>query len=120
MAINEPIQEVTLRLKKETTSKNTKLKRIVIQNQETGFYSAVFPIEIDAESITYILDAEDNKIDIYEHQELGNMSLEPTEIYGLWTTAITLADGTPTTLGDLLAAKIDEIILARITVPPPA
>lgn len=116
MAINEPIKEVTLRLKKEITSKNTKLKRNVVQNPSTGFWEAQFPIEIDIEAITYELDASDNKIDIYDRQELGNVSLEPLEIYNLWTTPITLEGGTSTTLGDLLALKIDEIIAGRLNV----
>lgn len=114
MAINEPIKEISLRLKKEITSKNTKLKRIVSKNEATGYYEPQYPIEIDIEAITYELDANDNKIDIYEYQELGNVSLSGEEILSLWMEPITLADGTATVLGEVLATKIDQIIQAKI------
>lgn len=119
MAIVDPIQEVTLRLKKETTSRETRLRRFVQRNAETGFIEAQFPIEIDVEAITYELDALDNKTDIYDTQNLGSIFLEPGEIFALWTTQVTLADTTVTTLGDLLSARIDEIIAARFAPPTP-
>lgn len=114
MSINEPIQEVTLRLKREVTSRNTKLMRTVSQDQETGFYTAQYPIEIDIEAITYELDAQDNKTGIYDHQFLGNVSLTAEEIGALWATQLTLDDGTVTVLGLLLADRIDQIIAAKL------
>lgn len=114
MAINDPIQTVTLRLKREVTSRNTKLMRTIVQDASTGYYTAQYPIEIDIEAVTYELDANDNKIDIYDHQFLGNVSLTAEEIGALWLTPVTLQDGTATVLGELLAAKIDQLIAVKL------
>ena len=114
MAINGPVEEIALRLKKETTSKETKLKRIVVQDSETGFYKALFPVEIDIESITYVLDADNNKIGVYEQQPLGNESLTEAEIISLWSEPIALVDSTTTTIGEWISNKIDSIIAAKL------
>lgn len=119
MSLDEPIKEVTLRLKKETTARETKLKRFVEKNPETGFIEAKYPIEIDMESITYELDANDNKVDIYEIQLHGNISLEPAEIMSLWTEPIILSNGTTAMLGNVIADKIDAIIANRLNPPTP-
>lgn len=118
MALNDPIKEITLRLKRETTSKVTKLMRMVERDPETGQLVVRFPIDIEAEAITYELDASDVKTDIYEIEQLGRFSLSDAEVMNLWTELVTLSDGSTKMLGNVLADKIDEILALHFPTPP--
>ena len=114
MAITKPTQTLTLSIKEEITSRDTHLMRIVQKNEQTGFYESQFPIRIFAESITYELDAEGNRIDIYDRRDLGSFDLTAEDIGALWMEPITLQDGTVTVLGELLATKLDQVIGQRV------
>ena len=113
----QPIREVTVRLSEEITSRDTRLMRLMTRNAQTGFLEPQYPIQITAESNTYELDANDNKLDLYDHRELGTISLTAPEIYALWTELVTLKDGTTHMLGNVLADKIDAILDARYNIP---
>lgn len=113
MAVNKPIQQVTLRLKEEIASVETRLIRFVQRNPDTGFIEPKYPIKIFMESITYVLDENDNKIDIYDQQSLGDINLSPDEIMSLWLTPVTIG-GVENVLGNVIADKIDAIIANRL------
>ena len=113
MAINSPITERTIRTREEITSRSTNLLRIVQRNTNTGYFDAVFPIQIFAESIVYGLDAEDNKTEILERKDGRPIVLTDEEIVSIWSTAVTLDDGTKTYLGPLISDKLDAIISTK-------
>jgi hypothetical protein len=117
MAIEKQIETKNLRIKEEITSVETRLGRTIYKNPKTGFYEALYPIEILMESITYELDENNNKIDIYDRKSLGNTLLTAEEIMFLWYQNVTLDDGSKHVLGNLIADKIDAIIAAKLAPP---
>lgn len=110
MAIEKPVREITVILKEELASKETRLSRMVYKNPETGFMTTTFPVTIWAESITYELDPAGNKLDIYDRTDMGTLTLTDEEIMMLWAEQVTLSDGSTVYLGNLLADKIDAVL----------
>lgn len=119
MAIRpKPTETITIALETELTARTTFLRRIVQQDPDTGFYGAVYPIEVDSEEITYQVDADGNRVDIYDRRLMGNFTLDPAEVYALWAEVVTLQDGSQVALGELIAGKIDAILEARFYPAP--
>ena len=109
--INQHTQALSLLT--EVASSGITLGRSLVKN-ESGFLEAVFPVSIRWDEVTYELDAQGNKIDIYENKSNGSVELEPAEIYALYTEAILLGDGTETTMGEHLAKRTDAILKAKL------
>lgn len=111
--VPKPAETVTLTLETELTARTTFLRRVVAQDPGTGFWIAHYPIEVDSEEITYRVDDQGNKLDIYDCKLMGNFTLEPSEVAALWGEVVTLQEGSQLTLGELIAGKIDAILAAR-------
>jgi len=111
IVINE--HTVSVSLLTEVASSNISLGRSLVRN-ESGILEAAFPVAIRWNEITYELDAQGHKTDVYEIKNHGDLELTPLEIYGLYTEQITLQDGTVTTMGDHLAKRTDEILKSKL------
>jgi len=114
MAIEKPIQEITFKLKEEIASKETKMFRIIQLDKDTNTILSSYPISIWAESITYEVDDDGNKVDIYDREDMGVVTLSTEDVQGLWAEEVTLSDGTKAYLGNVIADKIDSILRVKL------
>jgi hypothetical protein len=113
MAVTRPVQQLSLQLKEEITSRRTSLMRMVHKDPVTGFFQAEFPVQIQPESITYEVDVDGNKTDIYEQKDLEVINLTFEEASALWTKVIRKEDGSEVQLGAFLSDEIDAILAVK-------
>lgn len=80
---------------------------------EAGNEVKLYPVKIQPVKTTYILDDLGNKTSILQVENLPSIELNQEQVLTLYTKNITV-NGTDTTLGELIANKIDNIIQAHL------
>jgi hypothetical protein len=114
MAIENAPEQIALNLKKEVAATSVVLGRLVQKNPETGAIEVIYPVTINYGFVTYELDAEGNKTDVYGAGDMGSFRLPPEELQALWMIPVTLEDGTQTVLAEVIANATDAAIQSRL------
>jgi hypothetical protein len=78
-----------------------------------------FNVNITHSENQYLIDENNVKTKVIEQgRNQGSLNLTPEQVMTLFSTQVTLADGTVTSLGELIADRADELIEASLTTPP--
>lgn len=109
MALQSDFFQVTKKLITETASTNISLGR-VIETTPEGTLQVAYPVNIFYNDVVYETDEQGNKLSVYEKKNEGAYQLSQLQAYQLFTTQVTLQDGTATYLGELIANLTDDIL----------
>ena len=112
MAVKKPKQQKVYELVDEIASRSLVLLREV-RKTESGI-NVAFDATIHPKKITYEVDAEGNKIDIYEECDLPTIAVTPQQLMGLFAIQVTLKDGTVSYIGEVLSNFADQLIALNI------
>lgn len=78
-----------------------------------------FMVNITHSVSQYLIDENNVKIRVIDQgQNQESLNLTPEQVMTLFSTQVTLADGTVTSLGELIADRADELIEASLNTPP--
>lgn len=108
MAIEHPIEEITIRKKKETASSVISLRRVVNEDLTVDF-----PISISYVTTIFEVDANDVKIKKLGEENNVVFDLTPEQVFGFFTTMVT-HNGQEVMLGNLIAGLTDQLIATRL------
>ena len=112
MAIQQPVQPITYNLQNEVASKVIRLTRDV--SDQGGSVLDTFGCIIQPKSITYEVDANNNKIGIYDSFDYPNITVSENQLMSLFGIKVTLADGTVSYIGEVLSNFADQIIATQV------
>ncbi len=112
MAVKKPKQQKVYELVDEIASRSLVLLREVRKNGNS--INVEFDATIHPKKITYEVDAEGNKIDIYEEADLPGIAVTQQQLMGLFAIQVTLADGTVSYIGEVISNFADQLIALNI------
>jgi len=112
MAIQQPISVKQYNLQNEVASRVILLTRDVVDNN--GTVDTVFGCTIHPKSITYEVDANGVKMNIYESSEVDSIIVSQEQLMSLFGIKVTLANGTVSYIGEILSNFADQIISTSI------
>ena len=108
MAIEHPIEEITIRKKKETASSVISLRRVVNDDLTVDF-----PISVSYLDTIYEVDTSNIKIKKLGEENNVVFDLTPEQVFGFFTTLVTY-NGQEIMLGNLIAKLTDDLIRERL------
>lgn len=111
MAITEKQEQVSTLV--EVASRCIEMNRII--SIQDGEEKKEFPITIRPMRTTFILDADNKKTAILKQEPLNVFSLNNEQVMEMFTTPVTLQDGTQTVLGELLSVLTDQLIQQELS-----
>lgn len=111
MSIQESLQTLTYALREEIASRVMLFTRTV---EDSPLCPAKYGATIHPFSITYELDAEGNKLGIYETKVLKEFDVTEAQLMGLFGIQVTLADGTVSYVGEVISNFADQLIAANL------
>ena len=109
MAIQKPDQIMTYTLREEIASRVMLLTRTVVDNHD-GTISTIYGAVIHPLSITYEVDNGGNKTGIYEDKIMSEFQVPTERLMQLFSTRVTLVDGTVSYIGEVLSNFADQLI----------
>jgi hypothetical protein len=113
MAIQQALQTVSKTLLPEYTSRVILLTRDVVDDGAgkvtTNFGATVHPV-----AITYSVDASGNPTAVDSRTDYSAFDVDAVQLAKLFDMAVTLADGTVSTIGEVLSNFTDQIIVAKM------
>ena len=112
MAVKKPKQQKVYELVDEIASRSLVLLREV--KKTTNGIEVNFDATINPKRITYEVDTEGNKLDIYEEQDLASIAVTQQQLMGLFSIQVTLADGTVSYVGEVLSNFADQLIALNL------
>ena len=112
MAIQEPLQSVVVKLLPETASRVISIKRTVIDNGDKTI-SVFEGATIHATLTTYEVDSNNNPTAIYDSVDFPSFDLADAQMVAIFGIQVTLADGTVSSIGEVISNATDQIIAAQ-------
>ena len=110
MAIQKPSQAVTYSLQQEYASRVLLLTREVADTHN-GSVAVSFGATCYPSDITYEIDANGNKVGVYETNEtLPPITVSQEQLMTLFSIQVTLKDGTVSVIGEIIANFADQLI----------
>ena len=116
MAVQLPTLTQSFTILPETASRTILITRDVVDNGN-GTVSVNYGGSITPKYIEYELDSNNNKIAIYDSKDIPSIDVPLTQLDELFSIKMTLADGTVTSLEEVLGNFADQIINTNQTTP---
>ena len=116
MAVQLPTLTQSFTILPETASRTILITRDVVDNGN-GTIIINYGGSITPKYIEYEIDANNNKTAIYDSKDISSIDVPLAQLGELFSIKMTLADGTVTTLEEILGNFADQIINANQTTP---
>ena len=116
MAVQLPTLTQSFTILPETASRTILITRDVIDNGN-GTVTVNYGGSITPKYIEYEIDTNNNKTAIYDSKDMPSIDVPLAQLGELFSIKMTLADGTVTTLEEVLGNFADQIINANQTTP---
>lgn len=110
MAISQTIETKTVCVIQETASDCISIRRYPEQNVATGKIDIKYSVDIEYSTKQYQGSSIEDRDELIKNVSSDRMALTPEQTYAMFTTPVTLSDGTQTVLGELLASIADSMI----------